>query len=71
MPYIPRDPFVQHLWRLDFVFIFETNNAHVYRRGYQKVIVPKVEQLDAEWARGELHRIGLGESVVDMVTRAA
>lgn len=72
MPFIKRDLFVQRLWFLGFDFIADTSRAHLFRRGFDRVLVPKVDDLDFEWARGELHRIDPAAAAkADIATRAA
>ena len=71
MPYLRRDPFILKLWSLDFAFAADTPLAHVFVRGQHQIIVPKVEQLDEEWARVELERCELPLEIIDRLLKAA
>lgn len=71
MPFVARDPFILQLWALDFVFVVETRLAHVFKRGYFKIIVPKNEHLDEEWVRAELRRCAVEDQLIEDVLRAA
>jgi len=71
VPYIKRDPFVLTLWEIGFEFVAETRLSHVFRRGRVRIIVPKVDHLDEEWAHAELGRCGLDEHQITQTIRAA
>lgn len=71
LPFIARDPFVLKLWQLDFVYVAETTLAHIFMRGYHRIVVPKNEELDYEWARTELQRCEVSDEKIDRALRAA
>jgi hypothetical protein len=71
MPYVRRDPFVLKLWTLGFVFITETSLAHVFKRGDHRIVIPKVDHLDEDWAREQLRRCAISDEKVLEVLAAA
>ena len=71
MALISRDKFIRALWQLGFEYVTSpgVRTTGFWRGDALYIEVPRVEEIDLEWARSQLRRCEVSEEEIDDALR--